>query len=85
MGEKKMETLQEDAEAEDEDSDGDNDDVVFFVEYKYCTICHLEQPLRTKHCKSSDQCVATYDHYCPWVGNCIGERNKLRFYYYLWV
>ena len=27
--------------------------------------------------------MATYDHYCPWIGNCVGERNKARFYWYL--
>ena len=43
MGNKKMDTLTEDVVAEDLDSDGEgNDDIVFFVEYKYCTICHLE-------------------------------------------
>ena len=52
---------------------------------KYCTVCHLEQPLRTKHCKSCDHCVATHDHHCPWIGNCVGERNKARFFYYLIV
>jgi len=41
MGDKKMDTLLEDAEAEDLDTEGD-DEVIFFVEYKYCTICHLE-------------------------------------------
>jgi palmitoyltransferase len=29
--------------------------------------------------------VATHDHHCPWVGNCIGERNKGKYYIYLWV
>lgn len=27
------------------------DEINFGIEYKYCTVCNLEQPLRTKHCK----------------------------------
>ena len=44
------------------------------VDRKYCIVCNLEQPLRTKHCRVCQKCVATYDHHCPWVGNCIGEK-----------
>ena len=36
---------------EDNDDDDEDEDVVLFIEYKYCTICHIEQPLRCKHCK----------------------------------
>jgi palmitoyltransferase len=67
----------------DQDEDLDEDDVVLFIEYKYCTICHIEQPLRCKHCKTCDHCVATYDHHCPWIGNCVGERNRFRFFCFL--
>ena len=44
IGDKKMDTLQEDVMAEDLDSeeDGGDDEIVLFVEYKHCTICHLE-------------------------------------------
>ena len=82
----KMDTIEEAGENEidDELSDGD-EDITIFVESKYCTLCHLEMPLRTKHCKKCDYCVATHDHHCPWIGNCVGERNKARFYYYLIV
>ena len=87
----KMETINE-TKNDDDDDDGnepdiseDDDDVMLFVEMKYCTVCHLEQPLRTKHCKACDSCVATHDHHCPWIGNCVGERNKARFFYYLLV
>lgn len=65
------------------DDDEGDDDVVLFIEYKYCTICHIEQPLRCKHCKTCDHCVSTYDHHCPWIGNCVGERNKCRFFCFL--
>lgn len=44
-----------------------------FVETKYCTVCNLEQPLRTKHCGTCKRCVTTYDHHCPWIGNCVAE------------
>jgi len=50
----KMETIEEEdfACGNDLNDSGDSsEDVVLFVEYKYCTICHIEQPLRTKHCK----------------------------------
>ena len=81
-----MDTIVEAGENEldEELSDGD-ENIAMFIESKYCTICHLDMPLRTKHCKKCNYCVATHDHHCPWVGNCIGERNKARFYYYLLV
>ena len=66
-----------------DDHEGDEDDIMLFIEYKYCTICHIEQPLRTKHCKICDHCVATHDHHCPWIGNCVGERNKFWFFWFL--
>ena len=46
-----MDTIDEDEEVQEE---GDPDSIEMFVEMKYCSICHLEQPLRTKHCKKSD-------------------------------
>lgn len=62
----------------------EDEEVVLFIEYKYCTICHIEQPLRCKHCKQCDHCVATHDHHCPWIGNCVGERNKKYFVGFLY-
>ena len=66
-----------------ENDDEEEDDLTLFIEYKYCTICHIEQPLRCKHCKQCDHCVATHDHHCPWIGNCVGERNKFFFFWFL--
>lgn len=52
-------------------------------EIRYCTICRVDQPIRTKHCKECGRCIATHDHHCPWLGVCIGEKNKKTFYVYL--
>lgn len=52
-------------------------------EWRYCVICKIEQPLRAKHCKTCDRCVALHDHHCPWLGVCIAEKNRFRFYWYL--
>ena len=41
-------------------------------------------PIRSKHCRMCQKCVSTYDHHCPWLGNCVGERNRKNFYIYLW-
>ena len=53
------------------------------TEIRHCTVCRIDQPLRTKHCRECGKCIATHDHHCPWLGVCIGEKNKKRFYSYL--
>ena len=67
------------AAAEEEEEDGG----VLYVEQKYCTVCNLEQPLRTKHCRSCRRCVSTYDHHCPYLDTCVAEKNHHHFYWYL--
>ena len=51
----------------------------------HCAKCAIWQPLRTKHCREIGRCVATFDHYCFFVGAAIGERNHRVFVFMLIV
>ena len=59
--------------------------------YEYLRICDpgyvlsvtTVPPLRSKHCSDCERVVATYDHHCIWTGNCIGEKNRKEFLFYL--
>ncbi|XP_062237333.1 palmitoyltransferase ZDHHC12-B-like isoform X1 [Platichthys flesus] len=50
-----------------------------------CGYCLLQQPMRAKHCQSCQHCVRRFDHHCPWIENCVGERNHRWFIVYLLV
>ncbi|KAH6712082.1 hypothetical protein BKA61DRAFT_609575 [Leptodontidium sp. MPI-SDFR-AT-0119] len=54
-----------------------------FDESNFCVPCMVRQPLRSKHCKRCNRCVAKHDHHCPWVHNCIGINNHRHFFLYL--
>ncbi|KAH6668801.1 hypothetical protein B0J14DRAFT_546993 [Halenospora varia] len=54
-----------------------------FDEHNFCVPCMVRQPLRSKHCKRCNRCVAKHDHHCPWVYNCIGVNNHRHFFLYL--
>jgi len=56
---------QEDPEAQARKKDSTD---IFYVEKRYCTVCNLEQPFRSKHCKDCNRCIGKYDHHCPWLG-----------------
>ncbi|KAI0297046.1 DHHC palmitoyltransferase-domain-containing protein [Multifurca ochricompacta] len=45
----------------------------------FCIQCMARKPLRSKHCRICDKCVARSDHHCPWVWNCIGVNNHRQF------
>ncbi|KAI3635675.1 hypothetical protein MIR68_006313 [Amoeboaphelidium protococcarum] len=53
------------------------------VPRRWCGLCQVNQPIRTKHCYTCGQCVLRFDHHCQFTGMCIGQNNHL--WFYLWV
>ena len=49
----------------------------------YCDKCKKNRPNRTHHCKICGVCILKMDHHCPWIANCVGEKNEREFIYFL--
>ena len=56
---------------------------LFFLSIQKSVFFSKQQPMRSKHCQTCQHCVRRYDHHCPWIENCVGERNHRWFVFYL--
>ena len=51
-------------------------DVPYCLQHlEVCSICKVPCPHNASHCDECETCVLRYDHHCPILGQCVGDRN----------
>jgi hypothetical protein len=58
-------------------------DGVLYDRKDQCQTCRLGRVPRASHSKSTGRCVECHDHYCIWVNNDVGRRNRGLFILFL--
>lgn len=53
------------------------------ITIRYDDVYHYYRPPRAHHCRVLNVVVMRFDHFCPWTGNTIGERNYRAFVSFL--
>ena len=43
--------------------------------YRWCRTCRIVRPPRASRGPCCENCVIRYVHHCPFVNNCVGQRN----------
>jgi ankyrin repeat protein len=39
-----------------------------------CPYCEVRKSKDVKHCQHCNRCVKKFDHHCPWIHNCVGQK-----------
>ncbi|KAL1462764.1 hypothetical protein WDU94_014575 [Cyamophila willieti] len=52
-------------------------------DWTVCSRCETYRPPRAHHCRICKRCIKRMDHHCPWINNCVGEKNQRYFVQFL--
>ena len=52
---------------------------------EYCPYCRVKKTSTVKHCHVCKKCIRGFDHHCNWIDNCVGEKNKIIFLFFVSV